>query len=175
MADQPRPREPERDARTGRSAAYQRIQHQQAWVEQQLRIAQERGDFDNLPGYGKPLDLSGHHDPDWWLKKLVERENLHVLPPSVQLRKEDAELDHRLDAHATEEQVRRTVADFNERVRHALYTTHGGPPIVTPQRDVDTEVERWRERREVRRARPRPRDRDPGETPAPRRRWWRRR
>ena len=31
--------------------------------------------------------------PDWWLKKLVEREQIAVLPPSLALRKEDAELD----------------------------------------------------------------------------------
>ena len=28
------------------------------WVDQQIREAQERGDFDNLPGTGKPLDLT---------------------------------------------------------------------------------------------------------------------
>lgn len=27
------------------------------WIDQQIREAQERGDFDNLPGAGKPLDL----------------------------------------------------------------------------------------------------------------------
>ena len=28
------------------------------WVDQQVREAQERGEFDNLPGTGKPLDLT---------------------------------------------------------------------------------------------------------------------
>ena len=28
------------------------------WVDQQIREAQERGEFDNLPGTGKPLDLT---------------------------------------------------------------------------------------------------------------------
>ena len=58
----------------------------------------ERGEFDNLPGAGKPIEgLGAEHDPDWWLKKLVERERIAVLPPSIALRKEDAELDDRLD------------------------------------------------------------------------------
>ena len=28
------------------------------WVDQQIREAQERGEFDNLPGRGKPIDLT---------------------------------------------------------------------------------------------------------------------
>lgn len=28
------------------------------WVDQQIREAQERGEFDNLPGTGKPIDLT---------------------------------------------------------------------------------------------------------------------
>lgn len=28
------------------------------WVDEQVRTAQERGDFDNLPGKGKPIDLT---------------------------------------------------------------------------------------------------------------------
>ena len=77
-----------------KAAARARIEQQQTWVDLQVRQAMERGDFDDLPGAGKPIaDLGEHHDPDWWIKKLVERENIAVLPPSVQLRKEDAELD----------------------------------------------------------------------------------
>ncbi len=30
----------------------------ESWVDQQIREAQERGEFDNLPGMGKPLDLT---------------------------------------------------------------------------------------------------------------------
>src|SRR3954469_16852338 len=108
--DQPRSRE------AGRAAAAARMQHQNTWVDLQIRQAQERGDFDNLPGAGKPIEgLGGDHDPDWWLKKLVERERIAVLPPSIALRKEDAELDDRLDAINVERDVRREVEEFNER------------------------------------------------------------
>ena len=30
----------------------------ESWIDQQIREAQERGEFDNLPGKGKPLDLA---------------------------------------------------------------------------------------------------------------------
>jgi hypothetical protein len=140
-----------RDERTGGSAAAARIRFQSQWVEQQLRIAQERGDFDNLPGTGKPIEgLGGEHDPDWWLKKLVEREHISVLPPALALRKEDAELDGRLDAITAESEVRREVEDFNARVLKARYTPVDGPPLITMPRDVDQTVEAWRDRRSAR-------------------------
>ncbi len=143
--------EPERDERTGRSAAAARVEFQSQWVEQQLRIAMERGDFDNLPGAGKPIeDLGTAHDPDWWVKKLVEREQLSVLPPALALRKDDAELDEQLDRLVTEKEVRRELDDFNARVRRARMQLQGGPPVITPVRDPDTEVEAWRTRREAR-------------------------
>jgi hypothetical protein len=140
-----------RDERTGKSAAAARIQHQTQWVEQQLRIAQERGDFDDLPGAGKPIEgLGSEHDPDWWLKKLVEREHISVLPPALALRKEDAELDDRLDAITAESEVRRELEDFNERVLRARYTPVGGPPLITMPRDVEQTVDAWRRRRTAR-------------------------
>ncbi len=143
------------------------------WVEQQLRVAMERGDFDDLPGAGKPIEgLGGEHDPDWWLKKLIERERIAVLPPSLQLRKDDAELDAVLDKLFREGEVRREVEDFNARVIRARYSPQDGqPPLVTMPRDVDAEVVAWTERRAARRAAaplPQPAN-------AERRRWWRRR
>ena len=141
-----------RDDRTGKSAAAARIQHQTQWVEQQLRIAHQRGDFDNLPGLGKPIeDLGSEHDPDWWIKKLVEREHITgVLPPALSIRKDDAELDARLDAISAEAEVRREVEEFNARVLKARIQPVGGPPMITQPRDVETEVDAWRQRRSAR-------------------------
>lgn len=131
-----------------RAAAAARIQQQQTWVDLQVRRAMERGDFDHLPGAGKPIeDLGQTHDPDWWLKRFVERERIVVLPPSVQLRKDDAELDGRLDRLATEKEVRREVEDFNARVIAARYRLPEGPPLITMPRDVEATVTAWRERR----------------------------
>ncbi|WP_379179746.1 MULTISPECIES: DnaJ family domain-containing protein [unclassified Nocardioides] len=170
-------RKPAQDARTGRSAAAVRMQHQASWVDQQVRVAMAKGEFDNLPGAGKPIkDLGRQHDPDWWLKKLVEREQIALLPPSVQLRKEDAELDARLDTLNVEAEVRREVEEFNARVIAARYRPPEGPPLITMPREVDVEVERWRERRAALRARQAEAVRASAPAPAPprRRRWWRR-
>jgi hypothetical protein len=142
-------RTPERDRRTGRAAAARRIEQQQSWVDLQIRQAMERGEFDDLPGAGKPIrDLGTHHDPDWWVKQLVEREKITgVLPAALQLRKDDLGLDDLLDRLTSEREVRLELEDFNRRVVHARRQLEGGPPVVTPTRDVDAEVGRWRERR----------------------------
>jgi hypothetical protein len=163
-----------RDARTGDPAARVRMREQHRWVDLQVQRAIERGDFDDLPGAGKPIPgLGSEHDPDWWVKKLVERERITgVLPAALQLRKDDAELDDHLDRYAAEREVRREVEDFNARVVAARRQLEGGPPVITATRDVDDEVGRWRERRTARhtgtQASPAP------EPPRPRRRWFRR-
>ena len=165
-------REAERDGRTGRSAAAARIAQQASWVDLQVRQAMERGEFDDLPGQGKPIeDLGVEHDPDWWVKKLVERENIALLPPAIALRKEDAELHDRLDDITAESEVRRELDDFNRRVVETRRQLQGGPPVVTPTRDVDAEVAAWRERRTARVEAQRAAL--AANRPAPRtRRWW---
>lgn len=46
-------------------------------VERQIRLAMERGEFADLPGYGKPIEgLDDTYDPLWWVKKWAEREGL---------------------------------------------------------------------------------------------------
>jgi len=165
----------------------QRLEQQTLWVDAQIRRAMARGDFDNLPGAGKPIEGIGDtHDPEWWVKNLIAREQLSGLgPPAILLRKEDAELDDRLDRISAEAEVRRILADFNARVVNARRQLQGGPPVVTPTRDVEAEVEAWRERRSARiRARREAKQAPADETSPtlaadrqrpPGRRWWRRR
>ena len=52
-------------------------------IDKQIREAPERGEFDNLPGAGKPLPDDGEaYNEEWWLKKLVHREQLAGLAPT---------------------------------------------------------------------------------------------
>ncbi|MFD6446689.1 DUF1992 domain-containing protein [Promicromonospora sp. NPDC060204] len=129
------------------------VEERSRYVDVVIDQAMRRGEFDNLPLHGKPIPgIGGKHDPDWWVKGLIERENITGVLPSAQLRKDDAELDARLDLEAMEERVREIVTEFNARVVDARRQLQGGPPIVTPTRDVDEQVRRWRERRAARRA-----------------------
>ena len=72
-----------------------------------------------------------------------------MLPEAIQLRKDDAVLDERLDALHDEDDVRAAVEEFNARIVSARRQLMGGPPVVTPLRDVEREVRRWQSRRRV--------------------------
>ncbi len=179
MGQAPEEPEPETDEDDEDNAASMRMEQQTLWVDLQVRKAMERGEFDNLPGAGKPIKgLGGTHDPDWWVKSLVEREKITgVLPPALALRKEDAELDALIDREGSEEGVRRAVQEFNRRVVDARRQLLGGPPVITPTRDEDAEVVAWRARRAERRERQRRALEAPPASDVPgarRRRWWHR-
>lgn len=120
-----------------------------ARVEYLIRDAMAQGKFDNLKYAGKPIPgLGERYDPDWWVKGLIQREHLSGLgPKAILLRTEDAELDAKLDALHSENQVRELVEDFNGRVIDARRQLQGGPPVITKTRNVGVELERWRERR----------------------------
>ncbi|MFT4212162.1 MAG: DUF1992 domain-containing protein [Microbacterium sp.] len=145
--------DPEDRAQRGATASGQSELQRAAMVETAIELAIRRGDFDDLPGAGKPLPgLGGPPDPDWWLRRKIETEQLRGLgPAALTLRVENTELDARLDDLSREAEVRETVEDFNRRVIEARRQLLGGPPVVTPTRDVDDEVTAWRERRERRR------------------------
>lgn len=140
-----------------------------ARAEYLVRDAMAQGKFDNLKYAGKPIPgLGDSYDPDWWVKGLLQRENISGLgPAAILLRSEDAELDAKLDQQLMEQQVRDIVQDFNRRVIDARRQLQGGPPVITKTRDVEAEVDRWRERRAARPAGTEP------EPEAPRT-WWRR-
>ena len=45
------------------------------WLEKKIAEATKRGDFDDLPGAGKPLEvLDRGYDPSWWAKAFISRE-----------------------------------------------------------------------------------------------------
>lgn len=118
-------------------------------VEKAIREAQERGDFDNLPGAGKPLDLRDINDPDWFVKRLAKRENLDLggaLPGALALRKEAAGFPESLADVRTEKNVRDILQDYNQRVlADRLRPAMGSlPPLLAGTVDVDDMVAKWR-------------------------------
>ena len=155
-----------------------RLQDVERHARARIEEAERRGVCEGNPYHGKPLPGNdGRHDPDWWIKAKNEREDIRgIAPPALALRTEDAELDDHLDALTAEDDVRSVLVDFNARVKDARRQLLGGPPVVTPMRDVAAEVVRWRERRDARRAADEraAADRAAAEQAARPRRWWRR-
>ena len=120
----------------------------ESWIEAQIRVAQEQGAFDNLPGAGKPLpNLDQEYDPMWWVKQLTRREQLSLLPPSLELlRKVEQEL-ATLDKLPDEATVRRRIAALNVEIARLNATVTEGPPTRLGPLDIDQVVARWRRTR----------------------------
>jgi len=121
----------------------------ESWLDAQIRQAQERGDFDNLPGTGEPLPDRGElYDEEWWIKQWVQREQITgVVPTSLKVKKEVEDLMERLDRESTEAAVRRIVAELNERIDRVQRGHVDGPPVVITTVDADDAVVAWRRRR----------------------------
>ena len=72
-------------------------------VEAIIKEAQERGDFDNLPGKGKPIDLSTYFDtPEEVRNAYAILKNAGMVPAEVELLQEIAALKDRLAAASEE-------------------------------------------------------------------------
>src|SRR5262245_6432081 len=120
----------------------------ETWIDAQIRVATEAGAFDNLPGAGKPLpNLDQEYDPDWWVKQLIRREEVSVLPPSLELlRKVEKEL-AAIAKLRDEAAVRARVAALNAEIAKANATVLEGPPTRLSTLNADKVVERWRQTR----------------------------
>lgn len=116
------------------------------WVDRQIRLAQERGELDNLPGAGKPLPRRQGGAVEWVVQKLREEnhDTAALLPPSLALPKEVAELPQRLAKIRTEREVRAVVEDINRRIREVHRAPQVGPPLRMGPLEVEEVVREWR-------------------------------
>ncbi len=115
-------------------------------VEEQIRRAQRDGLFDDLPGKGKPLeDLNEVYDPGWWAAKLVQREEISLLPPALELKRKVEREMQRIGKLTRERDVRRALDELNAEIVRINSGVTTGPSTTIARLDVDTIVERWRE------------------------------
>lgn len=119
------------------------------WVDRQIRAAEERGEFDDLPGRGKPLPRRSGDVMEWVAEKLrtENTDTKALLPPSLVLRKELEDLPERLAGVRSEAKVRELVTDLNARIKREILVPSGGPPLLVRPVDVEDAVARWREGR----------------------------
>lgn len=158
-----------------------------SWIDEQIRQAEERGAFDDLPGAGKPLPKRSEDAAQAWLREYLRREGIaadELLPTPLKLRKEIERLGQNAPGLRSEEEVREITRELNRRIV-AFRRFPSGPPVFVPLVDADTMVRRWRDAH----VRPEPEPAGPGSAPAAaagrtaappagrsaRSRWWSRR
>ncbi len=150
----------------------------ESWLDKQIHEGEQRGEFDDLPGQGKPLPDRGElRDPDWWARSFVAREGGAggaLLPESLQLRKEVEQLSENVRDMPSERVVREHVGELNKRIV-AWLRSPSGPHVRVGPVNTDEVVEQWRSARQKSVV---PGEKAQGETvsePAKKRRWWHRR
>jgi Domain of unknown function (DUF1992) len=120
----------------------------ETWIDRQIREATDRGEFDDLPGAGKPIpDLDKPHDDAWWIKEKLRRENLSYLPPAAALRRKAERALAEVSQAKSEGEVRAIVTAINEKITEAIKKPPSGPPVDIVPFDVERVVRDWRERR----------------------------
>ncbi|MDQ1045127.1 DUF1992 domain-containing protein [Streptomyces sp. V4I2] len=121
----------------------------ESWVDKQIHDAERRGEFDQLPGAGKPLPeiTDTSYDELWWIKRKMAREGLAVLPPTLALRKEAEDALAAAYAAPSERIVRKILTDVNVRISEMMFKPPPGPPLGMKPYDVEDVVRQWRERR----------------------------
>lgn len=120
----------------------------ETWVDRRIREAAERGEFDDLPGHGKPIPgLDRPHDDGWWLKGKMRREGISYLPPSLVLRRDIEEAVAAARAARSEEDAREILDDMNAKIRAAIRTPLDGPPLNRRPVHVEGAIAEWRAKR----------------------------
>jgi len=110
----------------------------ESWIDQQVREAEERGEFKDLPGAGKPIPgLDKPFDELWWVKDKLRREGLTYMPPSVALRKEANDALAAASRANSEAEVRKIISAINEKIREANRKGIVGPPLMLVPYDVE--------------------------------------
>lgn len=119
----------------------------ESWIDRQILDGQERGEFDNLPGHGKPIaDLDKPRDESWWVRDKLARENVTVaLPPQLEVRKDLDAARERIRRSTSETDVRAIIVEINDKIRYVNSHITSGPASTVMPLDVERTVQRWRD------------------------------
>ncbi|MGV9253990.1 DnaJ family domain-containing protein [Streptomyces sp. NPDC003697] len=118
----------------------------ESFVDKQIRDAQARGEFDRLPGAGRPLPDESAYDELWWVKRKMVREGMSVLPPALALRKEAEDALAAAYAAPSERLVRKIITEINSKILDMMLKPPPGPPLGLKRYDVEQIVTEWQNR-----------------------------
>lgn len=103
-------------------------------IEQRIQEAQEKGEFDNLPGEGRPLELEDERGvpEDIRLSHKILK-NANCLPPELELRKEIKQMEELLESIPDEKEKYRQIKLINLKITKLNMMGHSSPLLEEDQ------------------------------------------
>ena len=103
-------------------------------AEQRILEAQQRGEFNNLPGAGEPLQFEeDSHIPEDLKMAYKVLKNAHCLPPEIELKKEIHQMEDLLTTMPDTEERYRKMKKLNFLIMKLNETRKGSPLFEEPQ------------------------------------------
>ena len=113
-------------------------------VEERIQIAQKKGEFDNLPGAGKPLVLTDdRHVPEDLRLAYKILKNANFLPPEIELRKEIHKTEDLLAAMPDTAEKYRILKKLNFLILKFNYLRNSSIEFEIPQQYQENLVRRF--------------------------------
>ena len=110
----------------------------ESFADRLIAEAQERGDFDHLPGFGQPSPLiDAPYDEHWWLRDKLKHEQLTNMPPALAIREDVRRTLEQARQINDEPAVRQLLEALNERIHHANQSGRAGPTSTTLPVDIE--------------------------------------
>lgn len=86
-------------------------------IEQKIQEAQARGEFDNLPGSGRPVEIEDDsHVPEDLRLAYKILKNANCVPPEIELKKEIRQMEDMLEGLSDEKESYRQVKRINFKI-----------------------------------------------------------
>ena len=103
-------------------------------AERKIKEAQEKGEFDDLPGQGEPLPLEDDsHVPEDLRLAYKVLKNADCLPPEIELRKEIRQMEDMLESIPDEKEKYRQIKRINLKITQLNIMGHKSPLLEENQ------------------------------------------
>ncbi len=114
-------------------------------AEQKIKSAIDDGKFENVDGFGKPLQFDTAYDPNWWIKNKCKLEKLSVLPPALELKKQVSIRMQKILSLNDEQEVRAELEKLNTYIQSNNRQILWGPPSNIMNIDIENFVQQWQQ------------------------------
>lgn len=115
----------------------------EGWIDQQINQAKAKGEFDNLPGEGKPIPgLDQPYDEMWWVKQKLKNEKLDATPLNIRVRAKTEKWLKGFQNIYSEAALRREIHALNREIQIANRGPRG-PMLPQKMLDIEALCKRW--------------------------------